>query len=55
MLQNVGGVWYKKIYQKNDQDDIQKVKSFTTKLKVRPQKRVSVGCSYKAQEAHMPT
>ena len=30
MLQNVGGVWYEKIYAKNDQDDIQKVKSFTT-------------------------
>ena len=30
MLQNVGGVWYERIYPKNDQDDIKKVKSFTT-------------------------
>ncbi len=30
MLQNVGGVWYERIYPKNNQDDIQKVKSFTT-------------------------
>ena len=30
MLQNVGGVWYERIYPKNDQDDIQNVKSFTT-------------------------
>jgi hypothetical protein len=30
ILQNVGGVWYERIYTKNDQDDIQKLKSFTT-------------------------
>jgi hypothetical protein len=30
MLQTVGGVWYERIYPKNDQDDIQNVKSFTT-------------------------
>ena len=30
MLQNVGGVWYERIYPKNDQDDSQNVKSFTT-------------------------
>ena len=29
MLQHVGGVWYERIYPKTDQDDIQKVKSFT--------------------------
>ena len=30
MLQTVGGEWYERIYPKNDQDDIQNVKSFTT-------------------------
>ena len=30
VLQNFGGVWYERIYPKNDRDDIQKVKSFTT-------------------------
>ena len=30
MLHNVGGVWYERIYSKNYQDDVQKVKSFAT-------------------------
>ena len=30
LLQNFGGVWYERISPKNDQDDIQKVKRFTT-------------------------
>jgi hypothetical protein len=30
MLQHVGGVWYERIYPKNNQVDIQNVKSFST-------------------------
>lgn len=30
MLQNVGGVWYERIYPKNDQDDNRQEKSFST-------------------------
>jgi hypothetical protein len=25
ILQNIGGVWYERIYPKNNQDDVQKV------------------------------